>query len=143
MLTNSPTGDKVAVSFLVLDTNSCGTISVASVEVFIRSVLKVLVLCSPTARGQLMRNCNASDRYSSVLVVNSSGDAGSYLDETEMENIITVVEHVAKDVLGLCLNSGLLKDVGDEYESVDIHLMCKVVGEFCDMQQTIADNFYV
>ena len=94
-------------------------------------------------RADWMKNCNASDRYPSVLVVNSSGEAAGYLDETELENMIIVVDRVAKDVLGLCFNSGLLNRTEDGYEGVDIDLMCKLVGEFCDMQQTIADNFYV
>ena len=143
VLTASSIGDKVAVSFLVLDTNSSGAISLASVEVFIRSILIVLVLCSPTARGQLMKNCNASDRYPSVLVVNTSGDTAGYLDEIDMENMVTVVEHVVKDVLSICFNTGLLKRTEDDYEGVNIDLLCRLVGEFCDMQQTIAENFYV
>ena len=143
VLTNSTTGDKVAVSFLVLDTNSSGAISVDEVEVFIKSVLKILVLCCPTARDQLLRNCNASDRYPSVLVVNSSpGESGEFLDETEMENLIIVVENIAKDVVQLCYNSGFIEK-SDSYECVDIDLLCRLVGEFCDMQQTIADHFYV
>ena len=68
VLCDSPTGDKVAVSFLALDTDSQGTIGADSLELYVRSLLKVLMLVSPTARGQLMRNLRSSNQPS-VLVI--------------------------------------------------------------------------
>ena len=81
VLTHSPTGDKVAVAFLAVDTFSRHEIETENVETIIKSILKVICVCSASAREHFVRLIKQSavipDQSIDINVLLASIDTGN------------------------------------------------------------------
>lgn len=94
-------------------------------------MLKVLCVCSATARAQLLRYCASSS--SAVFVLGGPADPDPDQDPVAIAHAMA---GIAGDVMRLCYSSRLL----EEQAPVTLQDMCNIVRDFKHISKLVADN---